>query len=348
MPDADAATAVTNAEARKIVVAQASDFAAYRSKLAQLAARAAPQSDNAATQAAGGKISAKVQEKSTPAKESQDKLKLSKANVKPMGKGSAGVVSAEDKAAKDKAAAEERARVKELEKNVSELQKVVALKNKQMAEAQKQAELQKQAEAQKQAELQKQAEQAATAAKAASASATTKASAVASAKPSASVRVKKYIPPPPPPPSFIDEMLGNPVMLGGIGAALLLLLLLIVRSRSKKKTSSAVGGSMSGESRDSQNSLFGSSGGQSVDTNNSIFNSGFTPSASLLDANEVDPIAEADVYIAYGREAQAVEILKEALRSHPERNALRVKLLEIYASQKDVNAFDLLAGELYD
>ena len=56
-----------------------------------------------------------------------------------------------------------------------------------------------------------------------------------------------------------------------------------------------------------------------MDTNNSVFNSSFAPSASQLDTNEVDPVAEADVYIAYGRDAQAEEILKEALRTHPER-----------------------------
>ncbi|MGZ3238203.1 MAG: FimV/HubP family polar landmark protein, partial [Burkholderiaceae bacterium] len=95
------------------------------------------------------------------------------------------------------------------------------------------------------------------------------------------------------------------------------------------------------------NSLFGSTGGQSVDTNNSVFNSNFAPSASQLDTNEVDPVAEADVYIAYGRDAQAEEILKEALRTQPERNAVRVKLLEIYANRKDTRAFEILATELY-
>jgi pilus assembly protein FimV len=94
------------------------------------------------------------------------------------------------------------------------------------------------------------------------------------------------------------------------------------------------------------NSLFGSTGGQSVDTKNSIFNSNFVPSVSHLDTN-VDPVAEADVYIAYGRDAQAEEILKEALRNQPSRNAIRVKLLEIYANRKDPRSFEILASELY-
>jgi pilus assembly protein FimV len=84
-----------------------------------------------------------------------------------------------------------------------------------------------------------------------------------------------------------------------------------------------------------------------VDTNNSVFNSSFAPSASQLDTNEVDPVAEADVYIAYGRDAQAEEILKEALRAHPDRYPVRLKLLEIYAARKDQRAFETQAAELY-
>ena len=97
----------------------------------------------------------------------------------------------------------------------------------------------------------------------------------------------------------------------------------------------------------SAQSLFAESGGQSVDTNNSVFNSSFAPSASQLDTNEVDPVAEADVYIAYGRDAQAEEILKEALRTHPERHPVRLKLLEIYATRKDARSFEAQARELH-
>ena len=107
------------------------------------------------------------------------------------------------------------------------------------------------------------------------------------------------------------------------------------------------GDSITTDSSLKANSLFGSTGGQSVDTNNSVFNSNFTPSSHQLDTNEVDPVAEADVYIAYGRDAQAEEILKEALRTQPTRNAVRLKLLEIYSNRKDLRAFEILATELY-
>jgi pilus assembly protein FimV len=119
-----------------------------------------------------------------------------------------------------------------------------------------------------------------------------------------------------------------------------------MKSRSKKQDKQFEDSTITDSSLKA-NSLFGSTGGQSVDTNNSVFNSNFAPSASQLDTNEVDPVAEADVYIAYGRDAQAEEILKEALRTQPERNAVRVKLLEIYANRKDLRSFETLATELY-
>jgi len=53
----------------------------------------------------------------------------------------------------------------------------------------------------------------------------------------------------------------------------------------------------------------------------------------------VDPVAEADVYLAYGRDMQAEEILKSALAISPERLAIHSKLLEIYAKRKDTTSF---------
>jgi len=63
--------------------------------------------------------------------------------------------------------------------------------------------------------------------------------------------------------------------------------------------------------------------------------------------DEVDPIAEADVYLAYGRDEQAEEILKDAIIKVPTRHELKEKLLEIYAQRSDVSAFETLAEELY-
>jgi len=61
---------------------------------------------------------------------------------------------------------------------------------------------------------------------------------------------------------------------------------------------------------------------------------------------DVDPLAEAEVYIAYGRDGQAEEILKEALAKNPKREEVQLKLLEIYSARKDKGAFGKLAGDL--
>ncbi len=71
-------------------------------------------------------------------------------------------------------------------------------------------------------------------------------------------------------------------------------------------------------------------------------------SLSQLDAiGDVDPVAEADVYLAYGRDLQAEEILKEAMRSSPDRLAIRTKLLEVYAKRRDTKGYELLATQLF-
>ena len=67
------------------------------------------------------------------------------------------------------------------------------------------------------------------------------------------------------------------------------------------------------------------------------------PQASTA-TDDVDPLIEADVYLAYGRDRQAEEILREALQSQPDRVALHQKLLGIYAKQRDQVQFDNLAA----
>ncbi|HET7674016.1 MAG TPA: FimV/HubP family polar landmark protein, partial [Gammaproteobacteria bacterium] len=69
------------------------------------------------------------------------------------------------------------------------------------------------------------------------------------------------------------------------------------------------------------------------------------PAGAISD--DVDPLAEAEVYIAYGREEQAEEILKDALVHHPERTDVQVKLLEVYAARKNTTAFETLAQKLH-
>jgi pilus assembly protein FimV len=327
VPEPDAVRATGASEARGVVVAHAADFNAYRNKLAgQVGASEAVKAPPAG-QSAGGRVTAKVEERPTAANESQDQLRLSKAGADTAaGKGATSSTGGtEDRIAKEKELADAQKRVQELERNVGDLEKLATVKSKTGAEAEQNAAKQAQAPD-------------AVLAKTEPAPAPKK---LAPIKPAAKPAA------PPAEPGVFDFIMDNLSLVGGAAAALLLGGLLVAQRRKKKEPKPAVEASVLGVPTEPSHSMFAESGGQSVDTNNSVFNSSFAPSASQLDTNEVDPVAEADVYIAYGRDAQAEEILKEALRTHPERMPVRLKLLEIYAARKDTRAFEAQAGELY-
>jgi len=332
IPDSDALRGTGAGEAHGVVVAHAADFNAYRNKLAGQVASSAPAKEPEASQSAAGKVTAKVQERPTAANEAADKLRLSKAAPgAAAGKASGGV---EDKIAREKEVAEATARVKELERNVNDLQKLAEVKSKAGADAA--------------AAASTPAPVAAPVAVPAPVPAPA-AEAPAPAPVVAQPIVKKPAPAPAPvrETSLVDTLMDNITYIGA-GLLVALLALFAVAQRRKKKDVADPGpSSLLGAASQPAHSMYDEAGGQSVDTNNSVFNSSFSPSASQLDTNEVDPVAEADVYIAYGRDAQAEEILKEALRTHPERMPVRLKLLEIYAARKDLRSFETQAGELY-
>jgi pilus assembly protein FimV len=62
-------------------------------------------------------------------------------------------------------------------------------------------------------------------------------------------------------------------------------------------------------------------------------------------SDAVDPIEEAQVYIDHGRDTQAEDILKEAMSRNPQRQDVQVKLLEVYAARGDKSAFNKLAKD---
>lgn len=337
VPGADAVRATGAAEAKGIVTAHAIDFEAYRNKLAGQVSQSKPAKAAQATQSTAGKIGAtKVQEKPTAVSESQDKLKLSKAEPAAKSAGKSAVASEEDKIAKAKQVDEAAARVKELEKNVSDLEKLMAVKSKAMAD-----------------------KSAPAPAKPAEVAASAPASAPAEAQPP--VPKAKPVPlvkkPSPLEPTITDKINDH---LGAIGigiAALLAAVAALVVARRRKETPPPAQGDIA-PVVEPEAPVTPPSGlapeDQQSEASNHLFGTGAAAAgvaaaagASMLDANETDPVAEADVYIAYGRDGQAEDILKEALRIHPERHAARLKLLEIYSARNDVRAFEDQASELY-
>ena len=387
IPEQAAVAAVTEREARKVISVQTADFNAYRSKLAEAVAGSEAPKEAAAQQEAKGKISAKVEEKVPAGVESKDQLKVSKSEMAKETRAAQGKIAAleEDLVAKDKALKEAQSRQAELERNVGDLKKILEAKNQSLADLQKQAskaEVRKPelvaaapaaipaAEAVKPAEPAKPAVPAAVEkpvepAKAAEPAETKLAESAKPAEPAKAEDAKpveaappaapppppkKVAPPPPPPPpepGFVDELLDNPAIIGG--GALVLGLLGFIAYRRRQKRADEAEAAPSTTANMATNSVFGATGGQSVDTSASSVATDFSQaSISAIDAEEgVDPVAEADVYMAYGRDAQAEEILLDALKTDPTRTAIHVKLLEIYAARKNNKQFETLASDLY-
>jgi pilus assembly protein FimV len=58
-----------------------------------------------------------------------------------------------------------------------------------------------------------------------------------------------------------------------------------------------------------------------------------------------DPLTEADVFIAYGRVQQAEDVIRNALQGNPENRDLKMKLIEIYHAAGNASAFDAQAAK---
>jgi pilus assembly protein FimV len=354
IPDSETAASVDPDEAARTVVAQAADFNAYRRKLAA-AVTAAPERAERGRQSASGKITARVEEKPAASKEAQDQLKLSKAE-EPGKKGALRSRQGlqEELITKEAALKEANERIALLEKNVQDMQKLLELKSQSGAQLQQQA---AKAGAGKAAESAKAPEPAKSMAPA-KAPEPAKSEAVAPKpvvpKPvppkAAAPKVPHKVVAPPPEPSLIDEILGNELALYGGGGFLLLLFAGYgYYAWRRKKSLQMMESSVIGGPSLATDSVFGAAGGAKIDTGAGEIHGDISAggAAAAIDTEEVDPIAEADVYMAYGRDTQAEEILKEALAKDPSRQPIRVKLLEIYANRKDAKAFEAVAAEIH-
>lgn len=360
IPEKAEVEAVSPAEAKKVYVAQAADWNAYRQKLATTTAKA-PAKEEAVSQSSSGKITARVEEKVAPAEQAKDQVKVSRTELAAQGaaasKAAADVEA--DRIAKDKSLREAQERLAMLEKNVNELQKLVEMKNQKLAELQQQTAAKKDeakpleaakpavappvAEPPKVAEAVKPAE---------SPKAPEEAKPAIIEKP---IEPPKPVEPPKPAVQPVPEpepevgLFDDPLPLVAGGGILALLVGYLVFKRRRDRYASVETTAAPGPSSLGPNSVFRMTGGQSVDTGNTPPQTGdFSQTGpGTIDTDEVDPVAEADVYMAYGRDTQAEEILLEALQKDPQRLAIHAKLLEIYANRRSLKQFETLASELY-
>jgi len=317
IPTAEQAVATPAAEAAQMVVAQSRDFNEFRRKLAT----SAPDTTlTLADRTASGSIQARVEDKK-PVASAPDKLTLSKGAVKES--------SAQDQIASDRRAKDAAARAAELSKNISDLGKLGA------------------------------ASGAAAGLPVPAGSATSTASSPAATRPGAtaslpapgtSMAVKRppAVPAPAPGAGPLDGMIDNPLVpAGAAGLIALLAFFGIYRTRQRKKALQIDEFSLDSHSR--PDAFFEVSGGQNIKTQKSAV-AGATVVATPgqpAGAEHADPVAQADVYLANGRDFQAEEILKDALRASPQRIAIHHKLLELFARRNDTRSFEKTAREAF-
>ncbi len=342
VPDSDTVKAASPAEARQVIQAQSADFAAYRQRLA---GAVAPAEGGASPRQASGKVQAAVDDRKQASAPAPDKLTLS------AGGASLKASAPEERMSKQRDSKDASARAAELKKNVDDLQQLSAAAK---PGASAGAAPSPAAAVASSAALPAAVAIAAAPAPAASA-ASEAASAVAPVPPTVSAAASRPSVAPAPTavsseePGLIATLLEDPLARAGGGLIVALLAGFGVYSYVKRSRKDS-GETSFLESRLQPDSFFGVSGGQRIDTRDAAAGpaSSVSYSMSQLDAiGDVDPVAEADVYLAYGRDLQAEEILKEAMRGNPERLAIRSKLLEVYAKRRDAKGFELLAQQLF-
>ncbi len=370
VPDKEEIAAVAPAEAKKEFRAQVADWNAYRQNVAGMAGTAKAE-DRTTT---SGRITTKVEEKAGG--EPKDVVKLSRGE--PPGaaarKGKAQSAAErvrtleEEATAREKALREANERIGQLENTIKDMQKLAELKSPGMAAAQQQAQ---QAAKDKAAATPAPKSEPVPAPKADAGPAPKPEEAAAvkpepakpeAAKPEApkgdegkaeapkpaqavvpeQPKPKVVVPPspPPPPPSLMDQAM-DPLYLGIAGGAIALLgglaFWMVRRRRSQTDAD---------EPRKAAPVL--AKAPVSMDSTMTMpvaTTAAAAAPAAAPPADDVDPLAEAEVYIAYGRDAQAEEILKEALAKNPKRADAQLKLLEIYSARKDKSAFNKVAAE---
>jgi pilus assembly protein FimV len=357
-------------DAVKEVRIQAANWNAYRQKIADAAGNA-PASESRSV--ARGKIAA-VEDKAAAKDAPKEVVKLSKGESAPVsGKADkGGAVSAKDRMrvledeaiVREKALAEANSRVVQLEKNIKDMQRLLELKGGApgpKAEPAPPAKAEPAKAAPAKAEPPKAAEPPKDMAKSEATKDIAKAEPAKDAKsepakdaakvepakdaekapdaPKAATAPKPkpvVVPPPPPEPDLLDQLTSDPLYMAG-GAGILALLgvggYVMVRRRK------------AGANEDEQKKTEPRKvvmAGSAAATPMAV-----APVVAQAMVDDVDPLAEADLYLNFGRDAQAEEVLKDALAKNPNHQEAKVKLLQIFAGRKDKEAFETLAKDLH-
>lgn len=354
MPTEDEAAAISASEAKRSVFAQSKDFNNFRRKLAENAPALA---SKPADRVASGKIEAMVEDQKAAAV-TPDKLTLSKGGLTAGDKSAAAAKENLEKIAKERQAKDDAARSEELAKNLKDLNKIASTTPAAPSAA-------------------------VAAAKAVVppvAIAATPAVAAAAVTPAAPTAPATPTTPKPPvvakapvvvapvaQPSALDALMEDPVVplaAGGLLVALLAGGLVANSKRKQRKAAELAEDEASFDAHFEEQSFFGDTTNEPIlDHTESVAETAAPAAARTIEdiapintakANEVaapvvdsravvDPLTEANVYLDYGRDVQAEEILKEGLKTQPENTAIYAKLMGIYAKRRDTKNFEQLA-----
>jgi pilus assembly protein FimV len=317
LPGAEATRAVPPVPARELIEAHSADFGAYRSRLASQV-RDAAASETAASRQARGQVQARVQDRKDGAVLTPDQLKLSQGGVK--------AASSPEAALSREAAAREAAqREAELARNVQALKEL-----QQMAGASSVAAGGQPAASADAASVPGAGPTVAVQVPAA-ASTVAAASAPASAASGLAVIAVDE-------PGWLQRLLASPWTVPG-AAALVVLMALWGGYRLWR-----------GRRDEDQNPLAATDEPQAPQAEETAPPPLFEPMEEVVEevgiAKDLDPVAEADVHLAYGSDERAAAVLRTAIEERPERLDLRIKLLEVLALQRDSMSYEPLALEL--
>ena len=152
--------------------------------------------------------------------------------------------------------------------------------------------------------------------------------------------------------SYLQQLMANPLLLAALGGSALLLLLVALMAVSRRNAMKEAELQESLLADSEPDNLYVEKPALAVAdlevTDNQVVAPASDDALDSIAGMANDPIAEADIYIAYGRFNQAADLLQNALNDEPQRTDLRLKLMEVYAELGDRDGFARQEAELRD
>lgn len=147
--------------------------------------------------------------------------------------------------------------------------------------------------------------------------------------------------------SALEKILASPMLMGliGGGALLLLLLLLLLLARRRNALIEAerhrqMARALAEESDFASDMDMPASSFEGLEAPAPHAKTPPAPTvAEPVREHPADALVQAEIHIAYGRTNQAVAVLEDAIKHEPQRSDLRLKLMEVYAEQDNKSGF---------